>query len=84
MLTKENRQRLEAIVRKCSAGWPWSDTSGYIQPEQVLECERDIYLFGLDPHLLDIAETYLDEPCFYLGPVLKREAVDLRADGTRQ
>lgn len=43
-----------------------------------------VYMLGLEPILLDIAEAYLGEPCYYLGICIKRERADMCQTGTRQ
>jgi hypothetical protein len=54
-----------------------------LQSDEIFSARPQVYKFGLTESLVDIAEAYLGEPCFYLGGTLKRERADRRLIGAR-
>jgi hypothetical protein len=84
LLGDEHRKCLDQLMQSCAEQWPWPGYGNHLNPEDVLAAEPALYHMGLAAELLDLAESYLGEPCLYLGPVLKREPADGKAEGTRQ
>ncbi len=80
-------ERDSALVEQLSAqgsdGWDWQG-SNLLESDEILNQNVPTYRLGLNPALLDVAEAYLGEPCFYMGCSLKREEVGPFTGGTRQ
>jgi hypothetical protein len=55
-----------------------------VESEEIFNLWPAVYLLGLEETMLDMAEIYLGEPCYYLGISIKRERVNLVEKGTRQ
>jgi hypothetical protein len=71
------------LIADGSDGWCWQG-GNLLESDEILNQNRRTYRLGLNPTLLDLAESYLGEPCFYMGCSLKREEVDPFIGGTRQ
>jgi hypothetical protein len=59
------------------------DSQPILQPDDVFTIAPELYRIGLDDGMLDIAENYLREPCYYLGCSLKLERLSAPVAGTR-
>lgn len=55
-----------------------------IQSDALLTRSLRTYAIGLHERVLDLAEAYLGDHCFYLGATVKREPADGVSRGTRQ
>lgn len=55
-----------------------------LNPSYIAKNHPDIYMWGLDPHLLDLIESLLGLPPLYHGVIIRKELVDNNCAGTRQ
>ncbi len=74
---------VDDLVRRGSGAWHWP-AEGLLESEDIYTLAPEVYRLGLEPGLLDLAENYLAEPCFYMGCSMKREGVTSSMAGTRQ
>jgi hypothetical protein len=79
-----SRQVIAQLVAAGAEAWRWPPRHDVLEAEQILGQYPPAYVLGLDPDLLDLAEAYLEEPCFYLSCCLKRERLGQSLTGTRQ
>jgi len=75
---------IAGLIARGSAAWDWAPGRDLLESDDILVRNADVYALGLDAVLLDLAEDYLGEPCFYMGCSLKRERVSPSKGGTRQ
>ena len=75
---------IDDLVAVGTDAWRWSPGCDLLESEDILHQQARVYLLGLHSGLLDFAEEYLEQPCFYLGCSLKRERVGLPDRSTRQ
>lgn len=61
------------LVRQCSDGWPFA--ADMLGPQDIAAALPEVYLLGLAPALLAAVQAYLEEPCLYLGAMMKVERV---------
>ncbi len=66
-----------------AALWRKGSSSTDLFPEALLQRTPEIYLLGLDPPLLRLAQHYLRLQVAYHGAVLRHSLVDGGTDGTR-
>lgn len=64
--------------------WDWPENRIAMEAEELMQQAPWVYRLGLETQLLDLAEAYLGEPCYYLSCAFKREPADSRLAGTRQ
>lgn len=82
LLSPSSRATLARLVEECASGWCWNNDR--MNSEAVLAFDPAIYRLGFDENLLAMAETYLGQPCLFLGPLLKREVGDGSDAATRR
>lgn len=75
---------IDSLVAGGSRAWRWRREDAILESEDILIQAPSVYMLGLDPALLDAAEHYLGEPCYYMGCSLKRELVSPSQAGARQ
>jgi hypothetical protein len=66
------------------SAWNWGDDRDILETDDIFSQKPSTYYLGFEPSLLDAAEDYLHEPCFYMGCSLKRERVSSSNVGPRQ
>ena len=81
LLGEAGRARIGRLVSQCAAGWPFA--AELLPPQALASTLPDIYLLGLSPPLLAAVHAYLEEPCLYLGAMMKVERV-APGGGTRR
>lgn len=78
----------EAVVSALAATVPndpaWRDGPQSLESDAVAAAYPSAYRLGLAADVLDFAEAYLQQPCFYLGATIKREVADGVPVGARQ
>lgn len=74
------KTRVGELIEECTHGWPFQ--AEILSPQDIAANHPDIYLFGLSPVLLGAVQAYLEEPCLYLGAMMKVERVR-QGKGTR-
>lgn len=84
LLSAEACALLESMVAAGPEGWDWQPGQPGLESEDILPLMPELYHIGLEDAVLDVAENYLLEPCYYHGCCLKREKADAIAIGTRQ
>lgn len=83
-LMDQPAQAVRDTLAEALAIWTEPHPADVLESDELFARAPSCYLLGLDPMLLDLAESYLREPCFYLGAALKRERVDDPSEGPRQ
>ncbi|HVF93167.1 MAG TPA: hypothetical protein VM900_02520 [Sphingomonas sp.] len=83
-LTSSIADTVGALIAQGHGAWDWGHGNDLLESDDILAQNPAAYRLGLEPVLLDIAEDYLSEPCFYMGCSLKRERVSPSNAGTRQ
>jgi len=74
---------IERLIANGVDGWEWNG-DGILESDEVCNQDGEAYRLGLNSTLLDLAEQYIGERCFYMGCSLKREDVSSFKGGTRQ
>lgn len=73
LLDEGGRRQIGELIEQCARGWSWQ--SDVLLPQDVASQLPGLYLLGLSPAMLAAVETYLEQPCLYLGAALKIERV---------
>ncbi len=55
-----------------------------LNPSYIAQNHPEIYMWGLDPKMLDLVESILGLPPLYHGVIFRKEIVDQRNVGTRR
>jgi len=77
---ESGKRQIQNLIEQCAGGWPWHCDE--LLPQQMATYWLNLYLLGLSRPMIEAAESYLQEPCLYLGSTLKVERVAAKA-GTR-
>jgi hypothetical protein len=77
LMGENGKQQIHDLLDRCAGGWPWHCDD--LLPQQMATHWPDLYLLGLARPMIAAAESYLQEPCLYLGPTLKVERVAPKA-----
>jgi hypothetical protein len=83
LLPGQTTESLKGLVEAIGGGWRWGADDSILEADAVFRLRPEIYLAGMEAALLDLAETYIGQSCYYLACTLKCERPDARVFGTR-
>lgn len=81
---KKSRLVMEEVIAAGPYAWTWKPGRFLLESDDILLQNGDLYRLGLSEEILDLAENYVKEPCYYMGCAIKLEKVTPSVSGTRQ